>query len=71
MDSDKIIRQFDLEDSHGALLTCWLRDDPRLVVGAALTLRETGARVWRVAVRHAVTMPQHNVNRWWRVGGLF
>jgi hypothetical protein len=64
-------RQFDLEDPQtGARLTCWLADDVRLRAGARVTLKETGARLWRITKRYTQVVDDANLNRHWRVGGL-
>lgn len=63
-------RQFDLEDTKGARLTCWLRDDPRLKVGTIVTLRETLNRRWRIVNRYSTVVEDADINRHWRVGGL-
>lgn len=63
-------RQFELEDGNGAFLVCWLKDDSRLKVGVRLTLKETGARLWRITHRSAYATPDAGINRNWKVGGL-
>lgn len=68
--SEKMDRQFDLEDGNGARLTCWLRDDLRLKVGVAVTLKETGARRWRIVHRYQHTVPDADANWHWNVGGI-
>jgi hypothetical protein len=66
-----IDRQFRLEEPQtGSVLTCWLKDDPRLKVGVRVTLKETGKRLWRIAWRSEHTVEDANINRHWRVGGL-
>lgn len=66
-----IDRQFELFDPNtGSTLVCWLKDDNRLVIGARVTLKETGKRLWRITNRYTHTVEDASLNRHWRVGGL-
>lgn len=62
--------QFDLEDEHGAHLTCWLEHDRRLKPGVVVTLKETGDRKWTVTWKHRIAAAPVELHRHWTVGGL-
>lgn len=68
-------RQFHLVNGHGpdftTQLRCWLEDDPRLKVGARITLKRDGdpTREWIVNERSEMTLDRPPTLRW-QVGGL-
>ncbi len=65
-------RQYELRGPSGASLVCWLKNDPRLKVGVALTLKETGDLIWVVSVRYHELRSADDAEfrRGWKVGGL-
>ena len=64
-------RQFELVDGEDqSRLVCWLDDDPRLTLGRSLTLKQTGARLWAIAVRYDHVIADGSLNRGWKVGGI-
>jgi hypothetical protein len=60
-------RQVELvsEDTH---MVCWLEDEPRIKVGAYLTLKDIPNVTWQI-IRAYNKQPEHQ-RRTWRVGGL-
>lgn len=71
MSRPSLLRQFELrDDASDTRLVCWLPDDGRVVIGATLTLKETGDTIWRVAIRYGMTKAPDEIPRAWRVGGL-
>ncbi len=67
----RMYRQFWLRDGE-TFAVVWLEDDARLKIGARLTCKETGDRLWTVTQRYTPHVPFHQVldNRHWKVGGL-
>ncbi len=66
-------RQFELiEIATGARLITWLEDEPRLKVGAKLTLKPTRNILWVINARYTTTESRETLDarRQWKVGGL-
>jgi len=61
-------RQYDLQ-SGDSFLTCWLEHDAKLKENKCLTLKETGARVWRVSRAYSTELQEPPTTKW-QVGGL-
>ncbi|HEX6276022.1 MAG TPA: hypothetical protein VFZ53_23440 [Polyangiaceae bacterium] len=62
-------RQFELTTEDGATLVCWIEDEPRLKVGAWLTLKEIPGVRWRIEKAYNFKALHHQTRRW-KVGGL-
>lgn len=61
-------RQYDLQ-SGDSVLTCWLESDAKLKENTRLTLKETGAREWRVIRASGIELDSAPMTKW-QVGGL-